>query len=175
VSASRSSIRASSIRLPGARTVSDRSRLEDPTTPSASAATTAQTRKVRRLAYEQLSGVAEPAVIAHHPRSARQSREPSARVVQLTMATASGEPILDGHSERKHTGVPARVETAVVTEWLKRQYEPYGHGPTITNPQTLRRIATLALTGLDDKATSTPSASSRRRQGRTRARAAGGS
>jgi hypothetical protein len=155
--------------------VPDRSGLDDPTTPSSSASTAAQTRKMRRLAYKELGGVAEPAVTARHPRSARQSHEPSKQAVQLTTATASWEPILGGISERKRAGVPARVDTAVVTEWLKRQCEPYGHGPTITNPQTLRRIATLALTGLDDEATSTPSASSRWRQGRTRARAADGS
>jgi hypothetical protein len=157
------------------QTVPDRSRLDHPTTPSSSASTTGQTRKMRRLAHEQLGGVVESAVAARHPRSAHQSHEPSKQATQLTTATASGEPILGGISERERSGVSARIDTVVVTEWLKRQCAPYGHGPTITNPHTLRRIATLALTGLADEATSTPSASSRWRQGRTRVRAAGGS
>jgi hypothetical protein len=40
------------------------------------------------------------------------------------------------------------------------QCEPYGHGPTITNPHLLRRIATLAFAGLNEEATASPSASS---------------
>ena len=156
------------------QTVPDRRRLDDLTTPFSSASTMAQTRRMRRLAYEQLGGVAEPSVAVRGSHSVRQSHEPSKQAVQLTTA-ASGELTLGGVSERTRAGVPAKVDSAVVVEWLKRQCEPYGHGPTITNPQTLHRIATLALTGLDDEATSTPSASSRWRQGRTRARAAGGS
>jgi hypothetical protein len=130
---------------------------------------------MRRGAREQLGGGAEPAVAVCHPRPVQQSHEASKQAVQLTTAAASGEPTSAGVPESTRAGVPARVDAALVTEWLKRQCEAYGHGPTITNPQTLRRIATLALSGLDDEATSTPSASSRRRQGRTRARAAGGS
>jgi hypothetical protein len=171
VRASRSPLRASSIRLPGGRTVA----LDNPTTPSSSAFRASQTRKMRRGAREQLCGGAEPAIAVCHPRPVRQSHEPSKQAVQLTTAATSGKPISGGGSERTRAGVPATVDAAVVTEWLKRQCEAYGHGPTITNPQTLRRIATLALSGLDDEATSTPSASSRRRQGRTRGRAAGGS
>jgi hypothetical protein len=161
--------------LAGGRTVPPHNRLDDPTTPSSAAFRASQTRKMRRGARGQLGGVAEPAVAVRHPRPVRQSHEPSKQAVPLTTAAASGEPISGGVSERIRAGVPARVDTAVVTEWLKRQCEAYGHGPTITDPQTLRRIATLALSGLDDEATSIPSASSRWRQGRTRARAAGGS
>ena len=175
VRTSRSPLWASSIRLPGGRTVSDRSRLDDLSTPSSSASTMAQTHRMRRPAYDRLDGVAEPPVAVRDPHSVRQGHEPSTQSVPLTTAAANGEPISGGVSERTCAGVPTRVDSVVVTEWLKRQCEPYGHGPTITNPQTLRRIATLALTGLDDEATSTPSASSRWRQGRTRARAAGGS
>lgn len=155
--------------------MSDNSRVDDLSTPSSSASTMAQTHRMRRPAYEQMGGVAEPHVTVRDPHSVRLGHEPSKQAVQLTTAATSGELISGGVPERARAGIPARVESAVVAEWLKRQCEPYGHGPTITNPQTLRRIATLALTGLDDKATSTPSASSRRRQGRTRARAAGGS
>ena len=160
--------------LPGGRIVSDRSRLDDLSTPSSSASTMAQTHRMRRPAYEQLGGVAEPPVAVRDPHAVRQGHEPSKQAVQLTTA-ASGEFTSGGVSARTRAGVPARIDSAVVVEWLKRQCEPCGHGPTITNPKTLRRIATLALTGLDDEATSTPSASSRWRQGRTRARAAGGS
>jgi hypothetical protein len=175
VRASRSPLRASSIRLPGGSIVPPPSRLDAPTIQSSSAFRASQTRRIRRGGCEQLGGVAEPAVAVRHPRSLRQSHEPSKQAVQPTTAAASGEPISGGVSERTRAGVPASVDAAVVREWLKRQCEAYGHGPKVTNPQTLRRIATLALTGLDDEATSTPSASSRWRQGRTRARAAGGS
>jgi hypothetical protein len=56
--------------------------------------------------------------------------------------------------------VARTIDDAVVADWLRRQCEPYGHGPMITNPHLLRRIATLAFAGLDEVATANPSASS---------------
>jgi hypothetical protein len=60
------------------------------------------------------------------------------------------------------------IDAAVVEDWLRRQCEPYGHGPAITNLHLLRRIATLAFAGLDEEATASPSASSQWRPGRSR-------
>jgi hypothetical protein len=56
--------------------------------------------------------------------------------------------------------VAGGIDDAVVADWTRRQGEPYGHGPTITNPHLLRRIATLAFAGLNEEATASPSASS---------------
>jgi hypothetical protein len=102
----------------------------------------AQTHRMRHLPYEQLGGVAEPPVAVRGPHSVRQGHEPSKQAkqaVQLTTAAASGKLTSSEVSERTRAGPPARVDSAVVAEWLKRQCEPYGRGPTITNPQALRR------------------------------------
>jgi len=64
--------------------------------------------------------------------------------------------------------VAGSIDAAAVADWLKRQCEPYGHGPTITNAHLLRKLATLAFAGLEEEATASPSASSQWRPGRRR-------
>jgi hypothetical protein len=108
------------------QTVPDRSRLDDPTTPFSSASTTAHTRKMRRLTSEQLGGVAELAGSARHPRSARQRHEPSKQAVQLTTATASGEPILGVISDAHVPVYPPRLTVPLSQSGSSANASPMG-------------------------------------------------
>jgi hypothetical protein len=102
-------------------------------------------------------------------RRARQRHVSATQAAQRATARTEVAPRRGtSTSKPEDARVAGSIDDAVVVDWLKRQCEPYGHGPTITNPLLLRRIATLAFAGLDEEATASPSASSQRRPGRRR-------
>ena len=104
----------------------------------------------------------EPAATTRRPRRPpRQGRGISARAVGQARTKTKAKPRGGTLGSRRDDDRAAGgIGEAVVADWLRRQCEPYGYGPTITDPHLLRRIATLAFAGLDEEATASPSASS---------------
>jgi hypothetical protein len=82
----------------------------------------------------------------------------------------------DQHQDRGGSGKDEdgpRIDAQTARAWLDAQLARQGiTSPTITNRNTLRKLATLFYTGLDDPRSSA-SPSSERPKGRTRGRTAG--
>jgi hypothetical protein len=104
----------------------------------------------------------EPTTTTRRPRRPPRKRSgTSARAVGKTSTRSKGASRQGTSSSRREDDrVAGSIDDAVVADWTRRQCEPYGHGPTITNPHLLRRIATLAFAGLNEEATASPSDSS---------------
>ncbi len=96
----------------------------------------------------------EPAVTAH--RVPRPGHETSTRAARHATAGASD---LECAHARDELDIREHLDPSVVAAWHERECERQSLPPTITNRQTLRTIATLAFSGLDNATSRRPASS----------------